>query len=76
VSCRQRLPWRTLSSPAELGGEGVSQADPLQQAPQGRSLRGLGAAAAAHAGDSGRLPVTSLVRAGRRLAAHARRLPL
>ena len=42
---RQRLPRRALSVPAELGGEGVSQTDPLQQAPQGRALRRLGAAA-------------------------------
>ena len=37
---------RTLSVPAELGGAGVSQTDPLQQAPQGRALCGLGTAEA------------------------------
>jgi hypothetical protein len=31
---RERLPRRALSSPAELGGTRVSQADPLQQAAQ------------------------------------------
>ena len=31
---RERLPRRALSGPAELGGAGVSQADPLQQARQ------------------------------------------
>ena len=41
---RERLSGRALSSPAELGGEGLSQADPLQQAGQGRPLRGLGTA--------------------------------
>ena len=40
------FPGRALSSPAELGRAGVSQAHPLQQARQGRALRGLGAAEA------------------------------
>ena len=44
--CRERLSRRALSSPAELGGAGVSQTDPLQQGRQGRALRGLGTAAA------------------------------
>ena len=39
------FPGRDLSGAAELGREGVSQAHPLQQARQGRPLRGLGAAA-------------------------------
>ena len=43
---RERLPRRALSGAAELGGAGVSQADPLQHGPQGRALRGLGAAGA------------------------------
>ena len=42
---RERLPGRALSGAAELGGAGVSQAHPLQQARQGRPLRGLGTAA-------------------------------
>jgi hypothetical protein len=42
--CRERLPGRTLSRPTELGGAGVSQTHPLQQARQGRTLRCLGAA--------------------------------
>ena len=44
--CRERLSRRALPGPAELGGAGVSQAHPLQQARQGRPLRGLGAAEA------------------------------
>ena len=44
--CRERLSRRALYSPAELGGAGVSQAHPLQQARQRRALRGLGTAAA------------------------------
>ena len=43
---RERLSRRALSGPAELGGAGVSQTDPLQQARQRRALRGLGTAAA------------------------------
>ncbi len=35
---------RTLSCSTELGRTGVSQTDPLQQARQGRPLRGVGAA--------------------------------
>src|SRR3954464_11802122 len=42
---RERLPRRALSGAAELGRGGLSQADPLQQARQGRALRRLGAAA-------------------------------
>ena len=45
------VPRRTLPGSAELGGAGVSQAHPLQQARQGRALRGLGAAEAAHGRD-------------------------
>src|SRR3954470_2848423 len=45
-SSRERLPRRALSGAAELGRGGLSQADPLQQARQGRALRRLGAAAA------------------------------
>ena len=41
---RKRLPRRTLSCSAELGGAGVPQAHSLQQAPQGRALCGLGTA--------------------------------
>ena len=44
--CCERLPRRTLSSPAELGREGVSQTHPLQQARQRRALCGLGTAGA------------------------------
>ena len=52
---RERLPRRDLRGPAELGGEGVSQADPLQQARQRRPLRGLGAAGALRCGASSRV---------------------
>src|SRR5215211_1299756 len=41
---RERLPRRDLLAAAELGGGGLSQAHPLQQARQGRALRRLGAA--------------------------------
>ena len=44
--CRERLSRRALPGSAELGGAGVSQAHPLQQAPQGWALRGLGTAEA------------------------------
>ena len=43
---RQRLSGRALPGAAQLGGGGISQAHPLQQASQGRSLRRLGAAEA------------------------------
>src|SRR6202030_3077038 len=43
---RERLSGRTLSRPAKLGGAGVSQTDPLQQAQQRRALCGLGTAEA------------------------------
>ena len=54
---RQRLSGRDLCSPAELGGEGVSQAHPLQPARQGRPLRGLGAAGGFQPGTPHSLPV-------------------
>ena len=44
--CRERLSRRALPGPAELGGAGLSQAHPLQQARQRRPLRGLGTAEA------------------------------
>ena len=43
---RDGVPGRALSGSAELGGEGISQAHPLQPGGGGRSLRRLGAAAA------------------------------
>ena len=61
--CRERLPRRALSGPAELGGAGLSQAHPLQQARQGRPLRGLGAA--------GALRATSCARGSSRCASGA-----
>ena len=44
----QRLPGRDLPGAAELGREGLSEAHPLQPAPQGRPLRRLGAAGGIH----------------------------
>ena len=41
---RERLPRRALPDAAELGGAGLSEAHPLQQARQGRPLRRLGTA--------------------------------
>ena len=58
---RERLPGRALPSAAELGGEGVSQADPLQQAPQGRPFRGLGTAEALHGGTARGLQITAQI---------------
>jgi hypothetical protein len=43
--CRERLPRRYLSGAEELGREGVSQTNFLQQTRQRRALRGLGTAA-------------------------------
>ena len=40
------FPDEIYAAPAELGRAGLSQAHPLQQARQGRPLRGLGAAGA------------------------------
>src|SRR5262249_51668762 len=54
---RQRLPGRALPGAEELGGAGVSQAHPLQQASQGRTLRRLGAAEVPQRRDSRRLQV-------------------
>ena len=50
----ERVPGRDLRGSAELGREGLSQADPLQQAPQGRALRRLGTAGALLATTCGR----------------------
>ena len=65
---RERLPRRTLSSPSELDGARVSQADALQQARKGRPLRRLGAAEVPLRGNARGLQVASLVRRGRRHA--------
>src|SRR5580693_8840980 len=62
---RERLSRRTLSRPAKLGGAGVSQADPLQQARQRRALCGLGTAEALFRGGSRWVPVSALVRVER-----------
>ena len=53
------FPDEIYQAPAELGGEGVSQAHPLQQAPQGRPFRGLGAAGALHRRDAGSVQVAA-----------------
>ena len=57
---RERLPRRDLRGAAELGGAGLSQADPLQQARQGRPLRGLGTAGTLRQGGRSGLQVTAL----------------
>ena len=57
---RDRLPRRALSRAAELGGEGLSQAHPLQRGRRRRPLRRLGAAANLLRGDAGDLQVTAL----------------
>ena len=69
---RERLPRRDLSGAEELGGAGLPQADPLQQARQGRPFRGLGAAGAVHGGDAG--GVHGRCADGRRTNAQAWRL--
>ncbi len=56
---RQRVSGRDLSGPAELGGAGLSEADPLQPAPKGRALRGVGAAAGDRGRFARRLPVAA-----------------
>jgi hypothetical protein len=48
------------SVPAQLGGAGVSQTDPLQQAAQGWALCGLGTAEALHRRGSRGLPVPAI----------------
>ena len=59
--CRERLSRRALSSSAELGGAGVSQTDPLQQARQRRALCGLGTAAALLRRSSGGLQIAARI---------------
>ena len=53
------FPDEIYTAPRELGGEGLSQADPLQQARQGRPLRGVGTAAALRRGDARVVQVAS-----------------
>ena len=55
---RERLSGGALSGPAELDGEGVSQAHLLQQARQRRPLRGLGATGTLYGRTPCRLPFT------------------
>ena len=69
--CRERLPRRALSSPAELGGARVSQADPLQQGRERRALRGLGTAAALFRGGSRGLQIAAQVAASGRILVDA-----
>ena len=57
--CRERLSGRALCGSAELGGAGVSQTHPLQQARQGRPLRGLGTAASLLQRDAGGVPLAT-----------------
>jgi hypothetical protein len=55
-----RFHGRALSSSTELGGEGVSQAHPLQRGGRRRTLRRLGAAADLFGRDSCDLRVTAM----------------
>jgi len=73
--CRKCLSGRDRSVPAQLGGAGVSQTDPLQQARQRRALCGLGAAATLFRRGSRGLQIAALVRAEWRRVRRARRLP-
>ena len=54
-------PGRAVPGSAELGGEGLSQAHPLQQARQGRPLRRLGAAGVVQRRDARGLQVAAAV---------------
>ncbi len=56
---RERLRRGDLPGAAELGGEGVSQAHPLQQAPQGRPFRGVGTAGVLRLRDACSVQVTA-----------------
>ena len=53
---RERLPRRDLCGAAKLGGAGVSQTHLLQQAREGRPLRGVGAAQAVQRGNARGFP--------------------
>ena len=57
---RERLSGRALPGAAELGGAGVSQAHPLQQARQRRALRRLGAAEDPDQRTQDRVPIATL----------------
>ena len=57
---RERLPRRAVPGAEELGREGVSEARALQQAPQGRALRRLGAAEVLLGRDSCRIQDAAL----------------
>src|SRR6266404_1363381 len=74
--CRKRLSGRDRSVPAQLGGAGVSQTDPLQQARQRRALCGLGTAATLFRRGSRGLQIAALDRAAWRRVRRTRRLPL
>ena len=63
----ERLPGRTLPGAEELGGAGLSQAHPLQQASQGRPFRRLGAAEVPLGRTSRRFQVAARVRSSRKL---------
>jgi len=57
---RERLSRRDLRGAKELGGARISEAHSLQQASEGRPLRGLGAAGVLRLRDAGELQVASL----------------
>ena len=56
---RERLSRTRSMQPPQLGGEGVSQTHPLQQARQRRPLRGLGTAEGVLQRDAGGIPIAS-----------------
>ena len=56
----ERVPRRAQPGAAELGGTGLSQAHPLQPAPQGRALRRLRAAGLPGGRDARRVPLDPL----------------
>src|SRR5262249_3625460 len=55
----ERLSGRALPGPAQLGGEGVPETHPLQQARQGRALCGLGAARVVNRSDARGLSIVA-----------------
>src|SRR5258705_5081045 len=69
----ERVSRRALSSAAELDGAGLSQARLLQQARQGRALRGMGTAATLLRRDPGCVSIAPLTVAG---SSHASPLTL
>src|SRR5207249_3278623 len=74
--CRKRLSGRDRSLPAQLGGAGVSQTDPLQQARQRWTLCCVGTTATPFRRGARGLQIAAVVRAEWRRVRRARRLPI